>query len=412
MTAAMATSLGMALLASTAMSARAAPLDVRPAAKPQSVSRLSAGERPLVVAATTRTKERVAAKETVDEVAAKAKSSKEPLNIVISIEKQQLTLYSGTQPIAHTRISTGVPGHSTPMGVFSVIQKDRWHHSNLYNDAPMYYMQRITWSGVAMHQGYVTGSPASHGCIRLPESFAKQLWGITGVGVRVVIARPELTPGSFSHAKLFVYRPEPAQPKPEPGENVASSNALVKAAYNALEPDQGTSQTAAGPTATDAPKPLDPVLNAAANQKPLKPGPVSVFISRKEGKLFVRKGFEPVFDTPVTFEQPEQPLGTHVFTALSVKDDNSSMNWMVVSVPTANTPVKKAEKPKKGEVAQAPAPTHAQTTAAEALERVNIPQEARDRIESLMSAGASLIISDQGLGGETGKGTDFIVLTR
>ena len=146
--------------------------------------------------------------------------------------------------------------------------------------------------------------------------------------------------------------------------------------------------------------------------RPLKPGPVSVFISRKEGKLFVRKGFEPVFDVPVTFEQPDQPLGTHVFTALAFNDDNTTLRWNVMSMPGAGSapvkPVKKAEKGKKVEVA-ATMPT---SNATDALNRVTIPQDAIDRISRLMSPGASLIISDKGISGETGKGTDFIVLTR
>ncbi len=90
-----------------------------------------------------------------------------PLQIVISIKKQQLTLYAGGQAVAHSQVSTGVPGHPTPQGVFSIIQKQIYHESNLYSSAPMPYMQRITWSGVAMHQGVVPGRPASHGCIRL-----------------------------------------------------------------------------------------------------------------------------------------------------------------------------------------------------------------------------------------------------
>src|SRR5215471_13068762 len=110
------------------------------------------------------------------------------LALVVSIDKQQVTLYSDGRPIAHSRVSTGVPGHPTPTGVFSVIQKDRWHRSNIYYNAPMYYMQRITWSGVAMHEGVVPNSPASHGCIRLPGAFARQMWGITKLGVRVIIA--------------------------------------------------------------------------------------------------------------------------------------------------------------------------------------------------------------------------------
>jgi lipoprotein-anchoring transpeptidase ErfK/SrfK len=409
LTAAMATAAGVALLAATITPARSLPLDMRPAARPQATT-APATARPLVVANSSRAK--VVAKEPVDEVVAKAKAAKDPYNVIISIDKQQLTLYAGTEVIARSKVSTGVPGHPTPTGVFSVIQRDRWHRSNLYGDAPMWFMQRITWSGVAMHQGVVPGVPASHGCIRLPEAFARQMWGITQMGARVIIARSELAPSAIANPKLFVFRPEPAQPKPEPGETVASSSELVKAAYNALGADE--QRTAAGPTATDAPKPIDPAVNAAANAKPLKPGPISVFVSRKEGKLFVRKGFDPVFDTPVSFEEPDQPLGTHVFTALSLKDDNATLNWMVVTVPTttAHAQVKKVEKPKKGEVVQAAVPAQVQTTAVQALARVNIPQEARDKIEGLMSAGASLIISDQGLGPETGKGTDFIVLTR
>ena len=92
--------------------------------------------------------------------------------------------------------------------------------------------------------------------------------------------------------------------------------------------------------------------------RPLKPGPISVFISRKEGKLFVRKGFEPVFDVPVTFERPDQPLGTHVFTALAFNDDNTTLRWNVMSMPGGGSaPVKKAEKGKKVEVAVPTMPT-------------------------------------------------------
>jgi hypothetical protein len=136
-----------------------------------------------------------------------------------------------------------------------------------------------------------------------------------------------------------------------------------------------------------------------------------VFISRKEGKLFVRKGFEPVFDVPVTFEQPDRPLGTHVFTALALNDDNTTLRWNVVSMSGAgHAPAKKSAKGKHVEPVAAPAAPA--SNASEALGRVTIPPDALERISELMSPGASLIISDKGLGPETGKGTDFIVLTR
>src|SRR5262249_17597005 len=135
-------------------------------------------------------------------------------------------------------------------------------------------------------------------------------------------------------------------------------------------------------------------------------------ISRKEGKLFVRKGFEPVFDTPVTFEDPNRPLGTHVFTALAVNDDNTTLRWNVVSMPGAGSPpVKKSVKGKRVEAPAAPV-VGPPSNAKEALDRVTIPPDALERISELRSPGASLITRDKGLGGGTGKGTDFIVLRR
>jgi hypothetical protein len=352
-----------------------------------------------------------------DEILAKGKG---PWSVFVSIDKQHLTLYSGDKPVAHTKVSTGTASHPTPTGVFSIIQRNRWHRSNLYGNAPMWFMQRITWSGVAMHQGHVTGQPASHGCIRLPEAFARQLWGITKMGNRVIVTKGEIAPAAFSNPKLFVFKraPEPKQPEPaEPAvSTLPSADDTVKSAYNTLETTalRGASRPALRLTATDAGGSSDPGLVAVT--KPLKPGPIAVFISRKEGKIFVRKGFEPVFDAPVTFEQPDQPLGTHVYTALNLNADSSSFRWMAVTVPTTNA-AEKGQKTtrivrgkKVTETASTPA-VQVNTNSADALNRVNIPQDALDRIQDLMTPGASLIISDKGLGRETGKGTDFIVLT-
>ncbi|MET0633950.1 MAG: L,D-transpeptidase [Xanthobacteraceae bacterium] len=403
--------------------------------------------------ATAARREKEKEKPAADENADLSAKAKEPLQIMISIDKQQLTLYSGTHPIAHTRVSTGTPSHPTPTGVFSVIQKDRWHRSNLYGDAPMFYMQRITWSGVAMHQGVVPNHPASHGCIRLPEAFAKQLWGTSKLGARVIITRGEAAPAPFSHARLFTLKREPLEAKREAPATDGSAD-LVKAASQAFARSQAFSKTDVTTTDTfklsdpafdpaRAPllhKPADivatdvvksaynafelrrvkPAQRAAATsptttdatvERPLKPGPIAVFISRKEGKLFVRKGFAPVFDVPVTIAQPEQPLGTHVYTALAVNEDNATLRWTVVTVPNNIAPAKKPQAGRKGEPVVA-APSLPPSTASGALDRVTIPEEALDRIAELMSPGASLVISDQGLGGETGNGTDFIVLTR
>jgi hypothetical protein len=151
---------------------------------------------------------------------------------------------------------------------------------------------------------------------------------------------------------------------------------------------------------------LAPATIGASVAASLRPGPVSVFISRQEGKLFVRKGFEPVFNVPVKFDEPDRPLGTHVFTALALNDDDS-MRWNVITVPGAGS--RPAGLRRSG---SEPLLVGKPSTAAEALARVTIPQNAFDRISELMSPGTSLIISDQGLGPETGTGTDFTVITR
>ena len=406
-------------------SASALPLNVAPAAPQVEAGRPVVKPNRQLVAS--REKSPAKAKANTDDVAAKAKGL---LSVIISIDKQRLTLYSDGQPIAYSRVSTGVPGHPTPTGVFSVIQKDRWHHSNIYSNAPMYFMQRITWSGVAMHEGVVPNHPASHGCIRLPGAFARQMWGITKLGVRVIITHGEVTPVAVSNERLFTLKREPAEPNGEaqaklPETTGGTSNAFELAQLSAARRDGRASNT----TVLDVSKPLAPALDAMAyalgtprettgpefkpvEPKPLKPGPISVFISRKEGKLYVRKGFEPVFDAPVTFADPNRPLGTHVFTALAVNGDNTTLRWNVVSMPGAGSPpVKKSVKGKRVETPAAPVVGPA-SNATEALDRVTIPPDALERISELMSPGASLIISDKGLGGETGKGTDFIVLTR
>ena len=135
-----------------------------------------------------------------------------PLVIVVSIDRQKVTIYDSNGVFAESPVSTGMKGHSTPMGVFSVIQKHKFHHSNIYSGAPMPYMQRITWSGVAMHAGVLPGYPASHGCIRMPMAFAVKMWNWTKMGARVIVTPGQLAPQSFSHPMLASLRvpPQPA----------------------------------------------------------------------------------------------------------------------------------------------------------------------------------------------------------
>lgn len=135
-----------------------------------------------------------------------------PLVIVVSIDRQKVTVYDSNGVFAESPVSTGMKGHSTPMGVFSVIQKHKFHHSNIYSGAPMPYMQRITWSGVAMHAGVLPGYPASHGCIRMPMAFAVKMWNWTRMGARVIVSPGQMSPQNFSHPLLASVRvpPQPA----------------------------------------------------------------------------------------------------------------------------------------------------------------------------------------------------------
>src|SRR4051812_3541086 len=107
--------------------------------------------------------------------------------VVIDVASQRLVAYRDGLPIASSPVSTGKPGYATPLGVFTILEKDMFHRSNQYSDAPMPHMQRLTWGGVALHGGALPGYPASHGCIRLPYDFARQLFGETRLGATVMV---------------------------------------------------------------------------------------------------------------------------------------------------------------------------------------------------------------------------------
>lgn len=158
-----------------------------------------------------------------------------PLVIVVSIDRQKVTVYDTNGMFAESPVSTGMKGHSTPMGVFSVIQKHKFHHSNIYSGAPMPYMQRITWSGVAMHAGVLPGYPASHGCIRMPMAFAMKMWNWTRMGARVIVTPGQMSPQNFSHPLLASVRvpPQPAaslEPQTNVGDKAEKGAAQTKAA--------------------------------------------------------------------------------------------------------------------------------------------------------------------------------------
>ncbi len=139
-----------------------------------------------------------------------ATAGKGPVQIVVSLPRQKVTIYRGGKQIASARVSTGKNGHRTPPGVFSIIQKNRTHFSNIYDNAPMPFMQRITWSGLALHAGNVSRPYASHGCIRMPYGFAKKLFRRTRMGAHVIVASAPAAPQSISHDNLIQPAPKSA----------------------------------------------------------------------------------------------------------------------------------------------------------------------------------------------------------
>lgn len=451
-----------------------------------------------------------------------------PLFAVVSITRQRVSIYGNTGLVASAPISTGQPGHPTPTGLFSILGKERFHRSNLYSSAPMPWMQRVTWSGIAMHQGVLPGYPASHGCIRMPTEFARRLFSMTKVGQRVVITRQDVDPAEFTSARLPAPKLQPAPvaenqhataTQHDSGAPVAESLAVqvkaevagtrmlnpielastmrkqiaakAEAAAKALK----AARAAAGDKADDAndavglQKRADAAmakaavrvaalnrrieraksasakedaqddlpdaekdltaatgralaayekkaalesdefvkalrqaeatskeLTAAVKEWNRRTEPVSIFISRKTGRLYVRQAFNKVFDTPVTIRDAGQPIGTHLYVATSAEADASKMRWQALSIPDAtpdrDTHVRRSGIRKSREDLLPPPPEVPLPTAAEALERIEIPGEASARISEMLWTGATLIVSDHGTSSETGEFTDFIISTR
>jgi chemotaxis protein histidine kinase CheA len=381
------------------------------------------------------------------------RSAGQPIMAIVSIKSQRVTIYDADGWIMRAPVSTGQRGRETPAGVFSVIQKEKDHYSNLYDDAYMPNMHRITWSGIALHGGPLPGHPASHGCIRLPYGFAGRLFETSAVGMRVIIAPGDAAPVEIEHPALF-------SPKPDAGVHAAALAAeaseaarkadaariaaaaaareaararmplrtlenlktRAEAELAAAEREVDTADTDdAKAKASDAKTKaeakladvkarwdaataeLQPKLDAAASAREVVAAaestraaaakaareaahdldPVSIFISRKTQRLYVRRGFEPILDVPVTIRDPDQPIGTHVFTAVARSD--GGLRWIVVDL------------------------NHG-SDAKGALDRITIPQEVLDRFGPTAAPRSSLIISDEGLSRETGKGTEFVAV--
>ena len=440
-----------------------------------------------------------------------------PVLAVVALKEQRVTVYDAEGPILRAPISSGRTDYETPVGVFSVLQKEAEHYSNRYDDAAMPFMERITWSGIALHAGALPGDPASHGCIRLPYEFAEKLFGLTKLGMRVVVARNDVAPVAISHPALLNPKldvadvhyliPTADQPPQSSGDQTRVSDVVrtqwsrlqsiaqeKKAAADAAAQKADKAKQAAQPAIAQKEQALkeisaaeqvkstaeqevaeaehqlqmaktpdairraeekkgkavakldqgaaqleairnklqpsieqaNPLIEAAeradaervatmeaAREAKLKLSPVSIFISLKTQKLYVRQGTEPVLETPVTIRDPNEPVGTHIFTAVGYAR-GGNVRWTVVSLgekPQSDEPSGRRSR-RDHEMDRTPDAVATDANAAvAALDRVTIPNEVANRFSQSVWVGSSLIISDEDVNKETGPATDFIVVS-
>jgi hypothetical protein len=392
----------------------------------------------------------------------------EPIMAIVSIKTQQITVYDAGGWIHRAPISSGTRGRETPAGIFAVVQKNADHRSNLYDDAWMPHMQRLTWNGIALHGGPLPGYAASHGCVRMPYGFAEKLFDKTRIGMRVIVSPNDTAPVEFTHPALLMPGTEGVAAA------LAHAEALDREAAEAAKIDDETRRTAATAARqaallnaslrrlewfktradaelADAAKALDAVsadqtraraeevkfkaaakaaeagtqletagadtkakLDAAAEtsaaakatatrkadtakaamEAKLALEPVSVYISRATRTLYVRRNtrkpwadggevFDAPIEVPITIRNPEEPIGTHVFTAMALS--GTGLRWTAVTI-------------------------DARDDAKNALDRIAIPQEVLERISLAAVPRSSIIVSDEPLSRETNYRTEFVAV--
>jgi hypothetical protein len=288
-----------------------------------------------------------------------------PLVVVVSIPDQMVTVYRNGVRIGVSTCSTGRPGHATPTGTFVILQKDVNHHSSLYDDAPMPYMERLTWGGVALHAGNLPGYPASHGCVRLPKAFAQLLYTVTQLGTTVIIGDHDTVPADVLHSGVLI--------------------------------SQHTDEMA-----------KEAVQQAKANAQSAQPGSpgaqaISAVISTADKKIIVFQNGVPAFEDTVTLKQPNEPFGTHVFNLTGPSDDPSKLKWMAVDL-GANAFTDLGQD--NGNAAQVSALIYAAT-----MGRIDVPEATARRWAALLRPGTTLVITDKPASAESYSAPGFTIMT-
>ena len=393
----------------------------------------------------------------------------EPIMAIVSIKTQHVTLYDADGWIFRAPVSTGTTGRETPAGVFAVIEKDKDHHSTLYDDAWMPNMQRITWNGIALHGGPLPGYAASHGCVRMPYDFAEKLFDKTRIGMRVIISPNDAAPVDISHPALYVPNAEAIAAVPARAETLGREAAeAAKAADEAKKAVPATAREAgsitaalrkledlkrradaelafadkvlaaaktdeakakaedlkqkAAPKAAEAATQLDtakaeakPKLDAAAAAKDVAKAADKKKADAAKAAIDAKLALEPV---SVYVSRATQKLYVRRNTHKPAPDGGGEVFDATIEVPVA---IRNPEKRIGTHVFTAMARNDAGLrwsavtidegdSAKDALDRITIPKEVLDRIGPTALPRSSIIISDEPLSKETNYRTEFVTV--
>ena len=393
----------------------------------------------------------------------------EPIMAIVSIKSQQVTFYDAEGWIARAPVSTGVKERETPAGVFSILEKNKDHRSNMYDDAHMPNMQRITWNGVALHGGPLPGYAASHGCVRMPYGFADKMFDKTRIGMRVIVSPLDVAPVDISHPALLVPKPEVIAAAPARAE--AATREAAEAATAAAD-----AKKLAATTAREA-KPLPAALRKleiaktradaqlASADKALAAASTDQAKVRAEDAQ--QKAAAKAAELAAQLETTKADTTAKLDAATAAKDASKAAEAKKAATATAALDAKLAAEPVSiyisretqklyvrrnthkpapdggGEVydfsievpvtirdAGKPIGTHVFTAMAQdgaglrwsavtiddgddaksALDRITIPQEVLDRIGPTALPRSSIVISDEPLSAETNYRTEFVTV--
>ncbi|MCO5065298.1 MAG: L,D-transpeptidase [Rhizobiaceae bacterium] len=275
---------------------------------------------------------------------------KGPVAIIVSLPQQRVHVYRNGIRIAVSTCSSGKPGHDTPTGVFVILQKDKFHKSSTYSDAPMPNMNRLTWSGIALHAGNLPGYPASHGCVRLPMAFSADLFSITHLGTPVIIAGPN-DPRDLTEPGMVLDGYEAGQ-----FENIVASQDGRK------HPDDW----------------------AEAESYPI----TSVIASSSDKSILLIQNDEIIAQGPLSVSGGSS-LGNHVFS-LQARGGSQALQWIEVSRSGGAGATLFQKK--------------------SVLNRIGLSKDFADTLRSNMHAGMVLVLTDAPLHPDSRTGDDFVVM--